>query len=714
MRLSGVGVFRQRQAERSIQGKKSHGSDTSKPKSGLVVTRYGPPPTQFPPPANAWGPGGPYPPPAAVPPPSPYGGQPPLPYPPPIQQPPYAAPYPPTNGSYGPPAAPPTAPGPAYGQYGQAPYLPPRPPSSYGPPAPYSSGNPYTPGPYPLPYQPPPRTYPVPPPPGYTNPPLPGPPPPPPSYPPGYGAGVPPGPPPPPGIYPPPVHATGYSPPAPYTNPCPPPHSSGWQQDSGGQGSQRHSTRRDRRKRGRGQAREASVQRLSSASRQSTPKSSVLSKDDKEETSKPDTGSVKKEAADSKEDDLDADFLWDLEKAFIELEPKVADPVGKPLAAEWNDDPTIPPAYNAKCIKTAFYDPDNPDAFLASVRDTKYWTEINRDPAFRFRRGMVTVQFAGSHHEYFTYHCSRKTRAEWSKDREIVPGPSDPTLNDALKPRSATHGPLAPKRDESPSRLTTGKRSYHEAGDYSRDAKRPRHATGRDPSPSSMLPPRPRPRDVDFEMDSWAPRLGEGRLDSPHRPYSRDGYSRSPGYRLQGGECPPPYKSTQRHDSGYHSAHSAEKSRHHRDDRSHSHRSPLSSIGARERDISRERDLERDRDRDFDRQREREWDRPRSPHHPRPRSSSRSRTLLIRTPTPPARSRTARGADTDDESVMSDLEYELLGLERPTSKKAGSQKPTFKKQRPKVDNAFRWATAMSHSMYGRYCLLIPLAVAAGD
>ncbi|KAF3767089.1 hypothetical protein M406DRAFT_350403 [Cryphonectria parasitica EP155] len=371
-----------------------------------------------------------------------------------------------------------------------------------------------------------------------------------------------------------------------------------------------------------------------------SPKPRAVAEDDKKQETKAEADaeapSVTKDVIDDEEDQAEQDFRWDLEKAFVEIESKPADPVGKPLAAEWNDDPTIPPAYDARCIRTAFFDPDNPDAFLASVRDTKYWTELKRDPVFRYRRGMVVVQFPGSHHEYFTYQCSRRNRAAWIKDREIIPAPSDSTLDDTIKPRNHYRSPFPHRDTDSMSRSMDNKRPYDEASDDRRDTKRSRFSEGQDRSPSSRLPPRPSLWGKDLDRDSWASQPGDSRIDSPHRPFSREGRSRSPGgYRLQGSDRLGAYNSTQRHDSSYRRGPSAEKLRPYREERGGSRPSPPPPAQARDRDTSRERD----------------WDRG------------------------------------DEDSVMSDLEYELLGLERP--KKAVVQKPVLKK-RVKVNEAFRF------------------------
>lgn len=388
----------------------------------------------------------------------------------------------------------------------------------------------------------------------------------------------------------------------------------------------------------------------------------------------------------AKEDRFDQDQLWDFEKAFVELETKAADPVGKPLAAEWNDVPTIPPAYNAKCIKSEYYDPDSPDAFLASVRDTKYWPDLKQDPVFRFRRGMVAVQFPGSHHEYFTYHCSKRLGAHELKEREIVPIPTDESLIDLVKARKHVLASAAHSQGANLSNTLNGKRSHPEADDYSRDVKRPRNRElDRSPLPRHR---RPSSRDADHDASPRIPQPGDARADSPYRPYSRDAHLQSPGgYRLQANGRLVPYDSAPplRNDSGYHS--SSDRYRSGRDDKSSTHLSPPPSVRVRERDASHERDRDwhRSRDKGTDRDR-RERGRSRSISKPRPRSHTRTRSLSrsrSRSPTAAADSAAAGSAD-----EMDDLEYELLGMQRPETPRT-IYKPPMKKPRPRVNDAFR-------------------------
>lgn len=378
---------------------------------------------------------------------------------------------------------------------------------------------------------------------------------------------------------------------------------------------------------------------------------------------------------DEKDSDLDEEFSWDLEKAFIELDTKPADPVGKPLAADWSDEPTIPPAYNAKCVKSAFCDPENPDALKLSVRESKLWPQIKRDPVFRYRRGMVVIRFPGASHEYFTYHFSRKIQTSSLTDRQVVPrGPSDPSLDDAISSR-IHHPSGSPAKDGRPvPESSNGKRGHENPDGNARDAKRHKVQPERivHSLPPRPMSPRPRSRsparstNINVSVDPWSPQP-----DEAARPDSRGRYSRSPGgYRLQKEDSNnrghfTPRDSTQRYDSGYQSGYSGDRSNPYRE-RSHSRRlSPPPSRRGRDDQIP-------SRDRSRDDQTPRKW----SPSY----AKSRART---RSPTPIAAASDAESAD------LSDLEYELLGMERPEKKKkAAPSKSAVKRRQVKLNDAF--------------------------
>lgn len=383
---------------------------------------------------------------------------------------------------------------------------------------------------------------------------------------------------------------------------------------------------------------------------------------------------------DEKDSEADEEFSWDLEKAFVELDTKPADPVGKPLAADWSDEPTIPPAYNAKCVKSAFCDPESPDSLKLSVRESKLWPKVKQDPVFRYRRGMVVVRFPEASHEYFTYHFSRKVETGSLTDREVVTrGPSDSSLNDAISSR--VHQPAgSPAKDgQSVSESNNGKRGHEHHDGNARDVKRLKVQPERivHSLPPRPISPRPRSRspargtNINVSVDPWSPQP-----DEAGRPDSRGRYSRSPGgYRLQKEDLNnkghfTPRESTQRYDSGYQSGYSGDRSQPHHE-RSHSRRlsPPPSRRGRDDRGPSRDRS----RDRSRGDQTSRKW----SPSY----AKSRART---RSPTPIAAASDAESAD------LSDLDFELLGMERPEKKKkkTAPSKSAVKRRQVKMNDAF--------------------------
>ncbi|KAI3395923.1 hypothetical protein diail_634 [Diaporthe ilicicola] len=669
----GAEVFRQRQAAKSMQSHGGQGSPNNRSK-GLVITRYGPPPSQYPPPApqNAWGPpGGPYPPPAQ--PPNPYAQQPPAPYPPPATQglPPYPPPYQNVNppaGVYGPPVPPPPpAPGPSYGQYGQPSYPPPAPPQSYAPPGPYGPPS------YAPPYQPP-------------NP--------------GYHAALR------PQVFP---QASRQVPLLVFLQVSPQvflrlhrfhTHQPRTHRAMSLKERIRPPTLHQQVKVGTrpllartshaigiieiGAMKETKVAEINNPGGAMTDTSVAVIVDIKGLELKEDSIKTIPRTEDAriaeKDSESDEEFSWDLEKAFVVLDTKPADPVGKPLAVDWSDEPTIPPAYNAKCVRSAFCDPEKPETFKFSVRGSKQWPNVKRDPIFRYRRGMVVIRFPGTDHEYFTYHFSRKVETDFLTDREVVPrGPSDSSLNDTIKPSMHySHGSPA-KDEQSVSDLNNGKRSHDNTDENTREVKRLKSQPERIPH---SLPPRPmtRPRsrsppwgsNINVSLDPWSPKPDEaGRPDSSGR------FSRSPGsHRLQKEDSNSkghltPRDSTQRYDSGYQSGYAGDRSKTYRE-RSHSRRlSPPPSRRGRD-------DREHSRDRSRDDQTPRKW----SPSYAKARARTRS-------PSPVAVASDSESAD------LSDLEYELLGMERPEKKKkkkAAPSKSGVKRRQVKLNDAFgrRW------------------------
>ncbi|KAK3294274.1 uncharacterized protein B0H64DRAFT_183518 [Chaetomium fimeti] len=690
-----------------LQRYKEHGNHErggpSRDRKGPIVTHYPPPPHQAPPTV-------------------PYGPSPPPPFPPGVTRP----PPPPTPQGYSPAGYPPNPypggyqPPPPLPHYGQYPTPPPPPPQ-------YAQQSPYGQPSYPAQYPPPPAGYyapsavppPAPPPSSYppgTYPPqqygLPPPPPPPAPSSAAYSSHYPPQPPPPPPP-PPPPGAFHYSPsqPPPYAPPqpqyTPPP---GWAPSQAGpplsanqtplgaprgrhqkhQGPKRpqHHRGKDRQaseKHGKGGSRHERRGRRSSRSEQHT------RVDDPHET----TDGVEKpnpapeEVSGGKEGNgapgWDPQIEEELRLVFPEIKTNPADPVGIPIPVEYSDDPTIPPAYNATCVKSEFFHEDNQKDFVRSIREHPSWPTLRDDPVFKHYPGMATRRFPDCEHEFPTYDPSErppsssaiklpppfridrpaKTTNRVGVDESWRDGRSNHAQTQS--PRNRQHDDVGrdrfhgDDRDE-PSRR---KRSFDAGSENGRDdrgLKRSRrwsqhqrnrslenHNRAISPRPRSISPPK-----FNLEVDPWSPQAGEtnckasddrrhagASIDAKHSPRREERMSYA----------------DKRHDSGYHSGQSLHKS------------------------APRYRDDDRERRRSSDRS----YRKRRSPSRSRSRSRGRYRSRS-RATTP------SRSARSRSESPLDDLEAGLLGLVRDSSEPESKPVPKKPIKRVKVAAAFgrRW------------------------
>ncbi|KAH8912937.1 hypothetical protein BR93DRAFT_964071 [Coniochaeta sp. PMI_546] len=685
-----------------------------------VVTRYAPPPA-YTPPASQYGQPPPLPyPPAGQPP-----GHPPYPppqYPPPQQQPPfYASGYPPPPppgqpqyGSY-PAPPPPGPPPPAFGQhhppppnlsYGPPPpgnqYAPPPPPPGYynGPPAPYP----------PAPYQQPP----YPPTPNYQVPPYPpsGPPPPPPGY---HQAPYP------PTHYPPnpgPAFSPAPLPPPPIAPPPPVPYSqdNSWNQPPPANASQPPRHQRGKNKKHRDRDRRSSSNakghKGSDRHRSSPVVKSVLP--DREGThsteprhgahlpNEPEPGEV---AEDGTEDDTFEDWSVEVEKhfdiVFAEAAGKAADPVGIPLPYTYTDDPTIPPAYNATCIKSAFFEENGRDKFTIPVQKSREWPLLLSDPAFKRYPGMIARRFDGFDElVYQTYEpptrhpegAPVKLPPKFQVDRKALEkalqrqwflteeaSPNQPRIHDRerrpfSKVNNDREGDYRRKQDRSIRGLnhTPDNRPVKRGFDESRhtdnrDFKRHRRSPSHQDTPPSASratithrSPLARP---EGERGAWSPHADDRVNAGERRHHSTDRRGeavRTSSRRERSHERQRDKSANPRNDSGYHSGQSP--------------------------DQPRRRDQEEER-----RPRRRSRSRGRSLSRPHSRGQSRSRS-------PEGRASRASSATASDDrsrssSPLTAMDYELLGLSRPKEKSSNTPAPKkLAKRQVKVSAAYgrRW------------------------
>lgn len=378
--------------------------------------------------------------------------------------------------------------------------------------------------------------------------------------------------------------------------------------------------------------------------------------------------------------DEEGDGEWDFEseqdlaRVFPEIETKPADPVGIPLPQEYNDDPTIPPAYNATCVKSAFFNEKNRDEFVTGIRTKAQWSEARWDPIFKDDYPeMVRQSFPGSDVTYWIFepciplsptaeimmpprHPRHRTdralqRTPTREGRDDVPGSDRSAYSRARSPAPHTYQDSSARyAKEARSPRPVGKRSRHESVQDddldSRDLKRSRNPMshretshgGRDGSFSPAYKNSPSPR-INMEADPWSPQAGEAGGRESHDNWYRE----EPSSKPREERVP-----AVRHDSGYHSGPAQER------------RMPP-------RDENRGR-----------RPSDRGYPRRRSPSHSRTRGRSSSLDSRDRSRD---RSRSA--------SPLTALEAELLGLaDEPIESKP---MPKIRKpiKRVKVASAFR-------------------------
>lgn len=88
-------------------------------------------------------------------------------------------------------------------------------------------------------------------------------------------------------------------------------------------------------------------------------------------------------AADTIINQGDEEFDWDERTIFLEPPSSgKVDPIAAPLPALYSEDVMIPPAFDAKALKSRYITPRNVDDFAQSVRETRDWHFVQYHPAF--------------------------------------------------------------------------------------------------------------------------------------------------------------------------------------------------------------------------------------------------------------------------------------------------------------------------------------------
>ncbi|KAI1656762.1 hypothetical protein F4813DRAFT_363252 [Daldinia decipiens] len=86
---------------------------------------------------------------------------------------------------------------------------------------------------------------------------------------------------------------------------------------------------------------------------------------------------------DTTKDESNEDFTWDERTIFLELPlSSKVDPIAAPLPAQYFEDIMIPPAFDAKALKSRYITPRNVDDFAQSIRETRDWQVMQHHPMF--------------------------------------------------------------------------------------------------------------------------------------------------------------------------------------------------------------------------------------------------------------------------------------------------------------------------------------------
>jgi hypothetical protein len=81
--------------------------------------------------------------------------------------------------------------------------------------------------------------------------------------------------------------------------------------------------------------------------------------------------------------ETEEDFLDGFEDAFKDIvSTNQGDAIAEPLPGEYTDRIMLPPAFDAKCVKSKFATVSNLDDFALSVRDTNRWSKYRNHPTF--------------------------------------------------------------------------------------------------------------------------------------------------------------------------------------------------------------------------------------------------------------------------------------------------------------------------------------------
>jgi hypothetical protein len=119
---------------------------------------------------------------------------------------------------------------------------------------------------------------------------------------------------------------------------------------------------------------------------------------DKAQASEREPERVKEETPTKDDANDNSESAWEADAIFAELEPThPPDEVGRPLPSIYTEDVVLPRKWDSKCIESEYFNPDNLEEFIKPIHETKYWQDMEFDPAFvrdgRFPNGELLRDF---------------------------------------------------------------------------------------------------------------------------------------------------------------------------------------------------------------------------------------------------------------------------------------------------------------------------------
>ncbi|KFH45195.1 hypothetical protein ACRE_040030 [Hapsidospora chrysogenum ATCC 11550] len=104
---------------------------------------------------------------------------------------------------------------------------------------------------------------------------------------------------------------------------------------------------------------------------------------DKAQTSEREPEQVKEQAPTKADANDNFESPWEADAIFAEPEPThPPDEVGRPLPSTYTEDVVLPRKWDSKCIESEYFNPDNLEEFTRPIHETKYWQDMEFDPAF--------------------------------------------------------------------------------------------------------------------------------------------------------------------------------------------------------------------------------------------------------------------------------------------------------------------------------------------